>query len=214
MTRLNMAVAPSAEPAVAETTTVIGRDTCLRGDIKVAGDALILGTLTGNLEVGGALEIGEDASVTGDVRCDSILLAGTIQGDLHSTNQAKLLPSASLHGNLVAASFAVDQGAMYTGNVIIGMAQGDSGRPSIATVPLCAAPRMTEPKSTANCDAITPPPLPAFGSSSIVESATAAAAQVTEESQVPEIKSRTSVVNGLIRRRTSQAARSVSNATS
>lgn len=207
----------------ADATTVIGVNTVLKGDLKIAGDALILGTITGNVEVAGALEVGERASIQGDIRCRSVLLAGTILGDVLATHDAQVLKSATLGGNLAATAFSIERGAKYCGNVVIGLDPKSVPKPTMAE--LRGLPASVSRVNTLSAGSTASAAVPAFapevkaGAAESEAECAAVTGTVAAESkeassaeqraslepkaepQGPEIRSRTSVVNGLIRRR-------------
>lgn len=207
----------------ADATTVIGANTVLKGDLKIAGDALILGTITGNVEVAGALEVGERASIQGDIRCRSVLLAGTILGDVLATQDAQVLKSATLGGNLAATAFSIERGAKYCGNVVIGLDPKNVPKPTMAE--LRGLPASASRTSTLNGGAAALAAAPVFapevkaefganeaecaGVTGTMPAESKEASSVEQrasqeakaEPQGPEIRSRASVVNGLIRRR-------------
>lgn len=115
--------------------TVFGPACQIRGDISIDGDAVILGTIEGDVEAAGRIEIGEEGSIRGnvqagsmsilgriegDVRCDDVLeMSGHIEGNI-ACGKIEIDSSATLVGNLRAKVIAISEGAIYRGEVYIG----------------------------------------------------------------------------------------------
>ncbi len=140
--------------------TVFGSACQIRGDISIDGDAIILGTIEGDVEASGRIEIGEDGNVRGnvqaghlsilgriegDVRCEEVLeMSGHIEGNI-ACGKIEIDSSATLVGNLRAKVIAISEGAIYRGEVYIGPeALDEAHQPRHA-----AASRSVGPASTA-----------------------------------------------------------------
>ncbi len=115
--------------------TVFGPACQIRGDISIDGDAVILGTIEGDVEASGRIEIGEDGNVRGNVQAGSMSILGRIQGDVRcddvlemsghiegniACGKIEIDSSATLVGNLRAKVIAISEGAIYRGEVYIG----------------------------------------------------------------------------------------------
>lgn len=117
-------------------TTVIGRTCRITGDLLLEGDATILGTVEGGVEVTGTLQIGPEGGVAGSVRAGALTLQGHCRGDVHCSGSVQLTgrlegdvlcgetidiaAKAVLVGNLYAKAIRVADGASYEGHVVIG----------------------------------------------------------------------------------------------
>lgn len=100
--------------------TVIGAACQLTGDIILDGDAIICGSVDGQVEVTGTLEIADSAVIKGGVRGGAIHLNGTVEGDVTCIDYLRLGASATLQGNIFANAFSADEGATARGHVVIG----------------------------------------------------------------------------------------------
>ena len=85
-------------------TTLISRDTEIVGDIKFGGNLDIEGTVRGNI----VAQSGKDAVVRvvdkglveGEIRAPSVIINGTINGDVYSTKHLELASKARVNGNV------------------------------------------------------------------------------------------------------------------
>lgn len=115
--------------------TVFAQNCHIRGDISIDGDAAVLGTIEGNVETSGRIEVGPDGAIEGDVIAGSMQLEGRVTGDVQCDNELDLSghvdgnvaggkvnmgATATLIGSLRAKVVSVTEGAVYRGEVIIG----------------------------------------------------------------------------------------------
>ena len=96
-------------------TTLLGRDTELKGNLKVDGSARIDGRIDGNVTVGGHLIIGTGAVVKGDVKAQSVLIGGEVYGDIVAPEKAEIAPTAKVFGNVATDEIVIDQHATFQG---------------------------------------------------------------------------------------------------
>ncbi len=103
-------------------TTVIGRETELRGDVKFHGglhvDGVINGNVTGGTDERCVLILSESGSIEGDVRVANVILNGTIAGDLYVSERAELAPQARVTGTLYYCLLEMSIGAEVNGQLI------------------------------------------------------------------------------------------------
>ena len=102
-------------------TTLISRDTEVVGDIKFGGNLDIEGTVRGNI----IAESGKDAVVRvvdkgvveGEIRAPSVIINGTIHGDVHSTKHLELAAKARVEGNVSYTLVEMAIGAEVNGSL-------------------------------------------------------------------------------------------------
>ena len=97
--------------------------------------AMFMGSIEGTTHVTGELEVAEEGGISGDVNAGAMVLNGRVQGDVHCEGvlalngridgdvmcgKVELGPNSTLVGNLRAKTIAVNEGAIYRGEVIIG----------------------------------------------------------------------------------------------
>src|SRR5574340_578034 len=94
---------PAPRPEVDErrTSAWIGQDLAIEGRITSAQDLRIDGRVEGTIEVGGrALIVGASAAVKANLVAKSILISGTVIGNVTATDRVDLKATASVEGDI------------------------------------------------------------------------------------------------------------------
>ncbi len=103
-------------------TTVIGRDTEVRGDLKFHGGLHVDGSIKGNISSTtdelAALILSESGTVEGDVRVSNVILNGTVIGDVYASERAELAPQARVTGTLYYHLLEMAMGAEVNGQLV------------------------------------------------------------------------------------------------
>ena len=60
--------------------------------------------------------IGHGALVTAKIKAASVVVAGTVSGEITATERIEIRPSAKISGNLTAPRIAMHEGAMFEGH--------------------------------------------------------------------------------------------------
>lgn len=102
------------------TKTVLGPDVKIKGQISLDNDAVIMGEVSGQLRVGGMLELTESSRVEGLVVAGGLRLGGQAKADIVAEHGMELLASAQLTGHLYTSRLSVVDGAMFEGHVVVG----------------------------------------------------------------------------------------------
>jgi cytoskeletal protein CcmA (bactofilin family) len=112
---------PAPEPkAAAEPkagTTVIGATLRFKGELSGEEDFVFQGRIEGSIHHTQNLTIGTDGVVKGDSRARSIVVEGTVEGDLYALESISIRPTAKVLGNLLAPRVAIADGANFNGKV-------------------------------------------------------------------------------------------------
>ena len=96
----------------------IGRDVFVKGDINVASHLVIEGRVEGRIAAPDhSVAVAEHGRLNSDVFAQSITVRGTVKGNLTATRSLKLLAAARVDGRLVAPLLAIDDGAVFNGEV-------------------------------------------------------------------------------------------------
>lgn len=118
------------------TTTVIGPDTHIKGEMVFDSTARILGTFEGKIIAKGEVQIGDGACCKASVEGISVVVDGLIEGDVLARERVQLNQKARVIGDVVASTLVVAEGASFIGNVRVGADAAKNGsrpRPSQAT---------------------------------------------------------------------------------
>lgn len=97
------------------TTTRLGTGTVLNGTLRFGSSVRVEGRFLGKIESEGLLIIEERADVRADVRAGTVLIAGTVHGDIHATERVEVLPSGRIHGNIRTTRLRISDGVVFEG---------------------------------------------------------------------------------------------------
>jgi cytoskeletal protein CcmA (bactofilin family) len=96
--------------------TLIGKNTKFEGTITSKGTVRLDGELVGDMISEGNIVIGEAGKVKGNITCHSIIVSGTVEGNVICKEQLRLTNTASLYGDIEVKSFIVDENAVFEGS--------------------------------------------------------------------------------------------------
>ncbi|HEV2952745.1 MAG TPA: polymer-forming cytoskeletal protein, partial [Candidatus Dormibacteraeota bacterium] len=106
------------EPATAPSgPTVLERDDILQGKLVIRGDARIMGKFQGEIECGSELQIGREAEVVANIRGSSVVVAGTVRGNIFVTGRLSMTNTGRLLGDARVGSLVVQEGAIHRGTI-------------------------------------------------------------------------------------------------
>jgi cytoskeletal protein CcmA (bactofilin family) len=100
---------------VAGAETIIGTGVTVTGDLSSNGDVTIDGALTGDLRSTGNVFVGVNAHIKASIHGYSITVAGEVVGNLVCENEASLLSTANVTGDITAGGLSISSGAIFTG---------------------------------------------------------------------------------------------------
>jgi cytoskeletal protein CcmA (bactofilin family) len=132
----------------ASSNTVIGKDTKIKGEVTFDGSARILGHIEGLIAAKGQLEIGDGGRCKANIDAEKIVIDGKVEGDITARGSLQLNSKADLHGDLVAATLMIAEGATLVGHCRVGpdavKANGSASmaeakpKPAVAPAPVAA----------------------------------------------------------------------------
>lgn len=103
-------------------STVIGRDTQIRGDVVFCGglhvDGTVRGSLTAHQDEYSTLVVSEFGVIEGDVRVANVVLNGTVVGDVFASGRVELAAMAKVNGTVYYRLLEMTMGAEINGQLI------------------------------------------------------------------------------------------------
>ena len=96
--------------------TVLAPDIEFEGEVLLKKPLMIQGVFAGKIESESALSIEEGARVKADVKTDSLVIKGSLEGNVEAGDVVRLFPSGKLLGDVVSPQVVLDSGCYFTGN--------------------------------------------------------------------------------------------------
>jgi cytoskeletal protein CcmA (bactofilin family) len=98
------------------TDTLIGEGSVFEGRIRSEASIRIEGLITGDIECTGDVTVGEKGVVRSNILARDVVLAGVVHGNVMTKGKLTITSTGSLHGNTNAASFVIEEGAVFQGS--------------------------------------------------------------------------------------------------
>jgi cytoskeletal protein CcmA (bactofilin family) len=105
----------ATHPSSTEEPACLGRGSKVSGKVTFVGSGRIDCELDGEVTAKNRLYIGQLAIVTAKIRAASIIVAGSVRGDITGSQKIELRPSAKVIGNLSAPVVILQEGARFEG---------------------------------------------------------------------------------------------------
>jgi cytoskeletal protein CcmA (bactofilin family) len=101
--------------------TLIGKASRVHGDLEFAGGLHLDGSIAGNVRADpsedSSLSISETGSIDGNVEAGSVMLSGTVRGDIHARGRVVLGATARVQGNVYYGVIEMTLGAQIMGKL-------------------------------------------------------------------------------------------------
>jgi cytoskeletal protein CcmA (bactofilin family) len=104
-------------PSVASAKNVLGSDVEITGNIKFGGELAFDGKLDGEITSDGSLQLGENATINGDVNVSAVVLRGKVTGNINARDKVELKAKSELFGDVRAAKLVVEEGVTVVGKI-------------------------------------------------------------------------------------------------
>jgi cytoskeletal protein CcmA (bactofilin family) len=100
--------------------SLIASDLTIEGKIEGAGHVRIAGSFKGDVHVHGNLTIDPGARLTGQVRANTVVVGGELNGNIEAALRVELLATGVVSGDVKAGSLVVSAGSRMRGQVEFG----------------------------------------------------------------------------------------------
>jgi cytoskeletal protein CcmA (bactofilin family) len=85
------------------------------GTLKLPDDRTVTCRVEGEILSPATVIIAPEAKVKARIKAASVVIFGTVEGDIHASGRAELKSSSTLHGDIHAARVLVEEGATFHG---------------------------------------------------------------------------------------------------
>ncbi len=97
-------------------STTLGAETCLSGTLRFSDSLRIRGKFDGEIDATGQLFIDPEAVVTARmIRATSVVVGGTVRGDIEAADRIEMGASAKVYGNVKTAKLRIADGVIFEG---------------------------------------------------------------------------------------------------
>ncbi len=117
------------------------------GTLKLPDDRTVTCKVDGEIVCPSTVTIGKEARIKARIKADSVVIFGTVEGDIHATGRAVLKSSSTLYGDIHAARVLVEEGATFNGKSHVSPKSG-STPPKSKQAQVPAGKRSTNPPSS------------------------------------------------------------------
>jgi cytoskeletal protein CcmA (bactofilin family) len=97
----------------------VGSNTTIKGNLECSDNFLVEGAVEGNLNSDGAIVLGKDAVVRGDVRAREVAVSGIVVGTIRCSDRLEIFASAKIIGTIQAPVLTMEPGAQINGRVLM-----------------------------------------------------------------------------------------------
>jgi cytoskeletal protein CcmA (bactofilin family) len=120
-------VTPASEPAKPSAQSmpagqpggVLSSGVSITGSVKFRNQLQIDGEVKGTIESPGTLTIGRHAHIRGEIRTKSVIVQGTVEGNIFAAERCELQAGCTLRGDIEAPRLVVDEHATFLGSAKI-----------------------------------------------------------------------------------------------
>jgi len=97
------------------TKSVLAQDVEITGSLTFKGELSFDGTIKGGHISGSVLNLGEHATVEGNITADEVTISGAVKGNATVSQRCHLRASARLNGDLNTSRLIKEEGATFIG---------------------------------------------------------------------------------------------------
>jgi len=102
-------------PEPISTKNILSSDVEIKGSIKFQNELTIDGKIEGEINSTGALTVGENAEIKGEIKTKSVTVYGKVHGNITVEERVELKSHAALFGDLKATRLIIEEGATFVG---------------------------------------------------------------------------------------------------
>ena len=95
--------------------TVFGKDTEFNGDLAFDKSLQINGKFEGEIKDGDFLVIGEKAEVRANIKVKTVIVKGTVYGNVEATDKLEIHKEGKLYGNIRTSKLIIADGVVFEG---------------------------------------------------------------------------------------------------
>ena len=94
---------------------VLSSDVEIKGNLKFTGELTFEGKLDGEIQTDGVLNLGDSASVNGNINAQSVVVRGKVNGNINAKEKIEIKSKAELFGDIRATKLVIEEGVTFVG---------------------------------------------------------------------------------------------------
>lgn len=106
---------PVSSPPLPRHSGQIPHDIEIIGTLKLPDERTVTCTVNGEIVCPSTVTIAKETRVKARITAESVVVFGTVEGEIHASGRAVLKSSGTLHGDIHAARVLVEEGATFNG---------------------------------------------------------------------------------------------------
>jgi cytoskeletal protein CcmA (bactofilin family) len=96
-------------------TTTLGRETDFNGTMRFKDSLKIDGAFSGEIVSSGFLYIEQGATITANIHVGSVVVGGTVKGNIEAAEKLEMLSTGKVYGNIRTAKLKIADGVVFEG---------------------------------------------------------------------------------------------------
>lgn len=96
-------------------TTVFNKNTEFYGDLSFKKSLQINGKFEGEISSGSYLVIGEEAVIKANIKADTVVVKGTVYGNVEAVSRLEIHTNGKLYGNIRTKKLVISDGVVFEG---------------------------------------------------------------------------------------------------
>ena len=119
---------------------VLNADVEIKGNLKFSGELTFDGKLDGEIHGDGQLNLGDGATITGNINVQSVTVRGKVTGNITAKEKVDIKARADLFGDIRAAKLVMEEGVTYVGKTEVNPNKVSPTAPRPAEAPKAPEP--------------------------------------------------------------------------
>lgn len=104
---------------ILKTPSIISGGSFISGVIKSTAPVIVLGKVEGDCEIEDILSIRESGDWIGSIRAQSVIVNGTVKGNVFAESKLEVGSTGKIHGNVKTDTLAIASGAEIDGDIVM-----------------------------------------------------------------------------------------------
>ncbi len=117
-TRITRERSATSPPSLTPTPATLGKSLVIKGELRGAEDFQVDGVIEGSIDLRDhVLTVGASGTVKADIKAKSVIVLGTVRGNVRATERIELREKGSIDGDIVAPRVAMAEGSHFRGSI-------------------------------------------------------------------------------------------------